>query len=119
MPSDDLTAWLGPAASQLTPDQLDTVRVEADRIQQRYPDADEHNERTAALSAVVQYLLRETTAAEVAGLLAGARTQERMAFASATWTAVMMHRTGGTSKSAAAASCGVDRMSLLKALGER
>lgn len=116
--TDDLMAWLGPAATELSPEQAERVAVEAHDIEQRYPDPDEQAERDAALSATVQYLLGETAAADVSRALIEARRREREAYVAALQTAVMLVRDGGQKKGSAAA-CGVDRMSLLKALGER
>jgi hypothetical protein len=116
--SDDLMAWLGPAADELTPEQIERVAAEARNIDERYPDPDEQPEREAALSATVQYLLGETTAEEVNRSLIDARSRERDAYVAALQVAVMLHR-DGTPKATAAREAGIDRMGLLKALGER
>ncbi|MGI5153487.1 hypothetical protein ACQEVC_45410 [Plantactinospora sp. CA-294935] len=119
-PSDDLMAWLGPAADELTPEQIERVTAEARAIAERYPDPDEQPERDAALSAVVQYLLGETTPEDAAHELSSARLREQRAFAAATWMAVMLVRDNPVRyKAVAAQRAGIDRMSLLKALGER
>lgn len=122
--SDDLMAWLGPAAEDLTPEQIDRVRAEATAIHERYPDPDHQPERDAALSAVVQYLLGEATPEDAARALVEARRREREAYAAALWMAVMLvgdnppqGRRGY--KKTAAERAGIDRMGLLKALGER
>jgi len=124
MPSDDLMEWLGPAREDLTAEQIDRVRAEARRIDERYPDADEQGERDAALSAVVQHLLGETTPEEAARTLIDARAAERRAYAAALQHAVMVvgdnvQAGRPPQKATAARLAGVDRMSLLKALGER
>ncbi|HEU4752841.1 MAG TPA: hypothetical protein VFU47_07005, partial [Armatimonadota bacterium] len=116
--TDDLMAWLGPAAADLTPEQIDRVRTEAAAIRRRYPDPDEQPERDAALSAVVQYLLGEFGPGDAARALIDARRREQEAVAAATWVGVMLVREGAA-KTAAAAAAGIDRMTLLKALGER
>src|SRR5689334_18644643 len=59
--ADDLRPWLGPAWDQLSADQRDRLAEESDRIAARYPDSDDSDEREAALSAAVQYLLGETS----------------------------------------------------------
>lgn len=118
MPTDDLMAWLGPAAADLTAEQLETLAEEAHRIADRYPDPDEQAERDAALSAVVQYLLGDATPEDAGRALVAARLREREAFATAEAVAVMLVR-DGSAKAAAARRVGIDRMSLLKALGER
>ena len=113
-----LMAWLGPAADVLTDEQIECI-VDADRdIEQRYPHPDEEDERQAALSIAVQYVLGETSAEEVSRELRAARSRERAAYVAALQVAVMMVR-GGMSKSAAAKTAGIDRMGLLRALGER
>lgn len=118
MTDTDLMAWLGPAADELTPEQIERVAAEARRIGERYPDPDEQPERDAALSAVVQYLLGDTTPEDAQRALTEARRREAEAFAAATWVGVMLVD-DGTKKATAARVVGIDRMSLLKALGER
>lgn len=113
-----LIAWLGPAAEELTDEQVDQVAEEARAISERYPHPDEQAERDAALSVVVQHLLGEITPDEAARALMDARQRERCAFAAAEWLGVMLVR-GGAKKAVAARAVGIDRMSLLKALGER
>lgn len=114
----ELAAWLGPAADQLTTEQADRVAAEARRIAERYPDPDEQDERDAALSATVQYLLGETTPDKTGRALIEARRRERAAYVAAEQVAVILVR-DGAKKASAARAVGIDRMSLLKALGER
>ena len=76
--STDWTAWLGPAADELTGEQRDRLDDEAAEIIERIgDDPDDQDDRDAALSAVVQYLLGETTidqaGRERAATLAAAR----------------------------------------------
>jgi hypothetical protein len=113
-----LITWLGPAADDLAPEQIERVADEARRIDERYPDPDEQPERDAALSAVVQYLLGETTPEDVSRALIEARRRAHEAYVAAEQVAVMLVG-DGTAKAAAARQAGIDRMSLLKALGER
>src|SRR5690606_41024394 len=75
-------------------------------------------ERDAALAAVVQHLLGETSPEAAGRALLDARRREREAYAAAETIAVMLVG-GGSPKSTAARRVGIDRMSLLKALGER
>lgn len=116
--TDDLMAWLGPAADELTPEQIERVADAARDIEQRYPDPDEQRERETALNATVQYLLGEVTAEEANRALVEARLRERDAYVTALQVAVLRHR-DGTPKATAARESGIDRMGLLKALGER
>lgn len=113
-----LLAWLGPAADELTPEQIERVADEAHRIGDRYPHPDDHHRYEAALSATVQYLLGETTPEDANRALINARRRQDAAYAAAEQIAVMLTR-DGTAKAAAARAAGIDRMSLLKALGER
>lgn len=114
----ELMAWLGPAADELTAEQIERVATEARRIAERYPDPDEQDEYNAALSATVQYLLGETTPEDANRALIDARRREREAFVAAEQIAVMLVG-DGAQKATAARQVGIDRMSLLKALGER
>ncbi|MFI2664898.1 hypothetical protein [Micromonospora carbonacea] len=118
MATDDLMAWAGPAWAELTDEQRDQLAAAADDITQRYPDPDDQDDRDAALSATVQYLLGEATADDTARALLAARRAARAAYVAAVQHAVMMVR-AGRQKKAAALACGIDRMTLLKALGER
>jgi hypothetical protein len=120
----DLTDWLGSAADALSTEQLERFYAEADDIAQRYPDEDEQQERDAAMSAVVQYLLGEVTPQQAANELIDARRRERAAVVSAVQMAVMQVRDRELAgqrpdKAGAARAVGIDRMTLLKALGER
>lgn len=116
--TDDLTAWLGPALDDLTPEQVERVRAEADRIAERYPHPDHQDEREAALSAAVQYLLGETKAIDVANALTAARMAEARASAAAQQVATMLVADKVASEVVAARDCGIDRMTLRKALGK-
>lgn len=113
----ELMAWLGPAAEELTEEQIQQVAEASDEIDARY-HADLQDQRDAALSAVVQFLLGETTPEDANRELIAARNAADRAYAAALQVAVMAHRSG-TPKATAAREAGVDRMSLLKALGER
>lgn len=116
--NDDLMAWLGPAAADLTAEQIERVAEAARDINERYPDPDDQADRDAALSAVVQYLLGDTTAEDANRALIDARRREREAYVAALQVAVLLAG-DGVPKAVAARRAGVDRMRLLKALGER
>lgn len=115
---DSLMAWLGPAADELTPEQMERVAEASADIDARYPDLDFEDERQAALSATVQYLLGSTSAEAANRKLITARRREREAYVAALQIAVLMVR-DGTPKATAAKAAGIDRMGLLRALGER
>ena len=114
----ELMAWLGPAADELTPEQIERVAGEARRIADYYPDPDEQPERDAALSAVVQYLLGETTPEDAGRALIEVRRREAEAYAAAQWIGVMLVR-DGSQDAPAARRAGIGRMGLLEALGKR
>lgn len=107
------------AVDELTAEQVEAVRTAARDLDERYPDPDEQPEREAALSATVQYLLGETGTEDAKRRLIAARTEERAAYVAALQVAVMAHRHGGVAKATAAREVGIDRMRVLKALGER
>lgn len=115
----ELLAWLGPAADQITPRQLSTLIDTARDLDTRYPDPDEADEREAALSAIVQLMLDETTPEDANRRLITARAEERRAYVAALEIAVFRARHDGVPKAVAARESGIDRMRLLNALGER
>lgn len=124
MNTNEVADWLGHAASEITPEQLERLADMSRDIDQRYLDPDEQGERDAALSAALQHLLGETTAEDAARTLIDARTAADRAYAAALQHAVMLVRDREAAgerpnKLGAAKAAGVDRMSLLKALGER
>jgi len=114
----ELLNWLGDTVT-LTGEQMDHLIDASLDIDQRYPDEDEQLERDAALSAALQYLLGETTPDIARETLVSARAAERRAYVAALQMAVMAHRLGGVDKAPAARAAGIDRMRLLRALGER
>lgn len=111
----ELTAWLGPAAAELTPEQITRIGQVARDLAERFPD---EGDRETALSTAVQYLLGDTTADEIGRRLLDARLAARAAYVAAEQYAVMLVDDGAP-KAVAARAVGIDRMSLLKALGER
>lgn len=116
--TDDLMEWLGPAAEHLTAEHIERVRLAASEIHKRYPDPDESWERDVARSAVVMYLLGETTPEQAAQALRSSRRIEQAAYIHALQVARELVR-DQCPKKTAAEMVGVDRMSLLEALGER
>lgn len=115
---EDLTPWLGDTAADLTTEQLDRLCAEADRIDARYPDPDEADERNAALSAAVQYLLGDADASTAGAELAAARAAAERAMVAAQQIAVMTVADGG-SEAETARRIGVTRMTVRQALGKR
>lgn len=58
----DVIAWLGPAASDATPEQVDALVDAANAIAARYPDEDdEQQEREDALSGACRIILGDDT----------------------------------------------------------
>lgn len=114
----ELEAWLGPALSDLAPEQVDRLIEAAQEIEQHYGDPDDADLREAALSAAVQYLLGDITPEQAAAELAAARLVQARASAAAQQIAAMMVF-DGVPKARAARQCGIDRMTLLTRLGER
>lgn len=115
----DLDAWLGPALDELTPEQREVVVDAARDIAGRYPDPDDQHRREAALSATVQYLLGEITPDEAGRAKVAAELARDAAAAAAIQVAVLRHRVDRVDKAVAAREAGINRMTLLKALGER
>lgn len=112
----ELEAWLGPAADDLTPDQIDRLHRVAREIHARYPD--DADNREAALTAAVQWMLGDITLDQARNQLVSARIAAARASAVAQQVAVMAHA-DGMPESRAAAAVGIDRMTLRKALGKR
>jgi hypothetical protein len=114
----DIEAWLGPALDEMTEEQIDRMQQAADRIDDRYPDPDDEQEREAARIAACQYLLGETTIDDVRESLLRARLQVGEALAAAQQIAVLCVADGMT-EAEAARRAGIDRMTIRKALGKR
>ena len=117
MTTTDFTAWLGSAADDMTPEQRARFDAEAPEILAMWPDPDDQAERDAALSALVQYLLGETSPTEAGYQL----TRARIALAEALAAAKVLARFAvqdGMSEVQAAAQVGLDRMTVRKVLGK-
>lgn len=113
----ELEAYLGDALADMTTEQVDRLHAEADRIDARYPDPDEQEERDAAMSAAVQYLLGETSIDDAARALITAQRARDAAMAAVQQIAVMAHADGMTQE-VAAQRAGIARKTLLRALGK-
>jgi len=112
---DELKPWLGPAIADLDADQLDRLQRESDRLDRAYPDPDEINEWTAAMSAATQYVLGETTVADAGRALTAARLAESEAMAASKQLAAMANQ-DGMSQVQAAFQAGIDRKWLIRYL---
>lgn len=115
----ELKAWLGPAAAEMTGEEIERFADVASLLQARYPHPDQAHERESAMSAVVQVFLGEATAHDIRDHLAGVLLEAARTRAAAVGAAVGLVRVYGVGKSAAAHAVGINRMTLLEALGER
>lgn len=118
MQQHEIDAWLGTARADLTDHQYQTLVAETAVIEARYPDPDDQDERDAALSATVQHMLGETTTLAAGAVLLAARADAARALSAARQVA-RLAALDGTPKARAAREAGIDRMTLLKDLGER
>src|SRR5690554_549257 len=109
----ELEAWLGPALDQLTPDAIDRLHREAEAIDARYPDPDDADDREAALTAAVQYMLGELTVEEAGRRRRETRAAERHARVQAIQLACMAEA-DGMPTAAAARVAGIDRQVLIR-----
>ena len=109
---------LGPAADELTEEQRERFADEWDEIDARYPDPDDNDERLAALTACVQYLLGETDVYQAGFEREAAQREAARAYAASRQVA-RMAALDGAPKATAARDASIDRMVLLKDLGVR
>ena len=114
----ELLAWLGPAADQLTAEQIQRLSREAEAISRRY-DPDLHEEREAALSAAVRYLLGDTTLDEVGAERRRTLNAESVARAAAIQVAAMYAEDHAISERQLAERSGIDRQTLRARLGKQ
>ncbi|WP_300680733.1 hypothetical protein [Nocardioides sp.] len=114
----DWTAWLGPAADEMTDHQRERFEREAaEAIDRIGDDPDLQEERDAALSAIVQYLLGETTIDEAGE--ARTRTQREARYASlAAQQIARLAVQDGMSEEEAGWRAHLTRMTVRKALGK-
>ena len=109
----ELEAWLGPALAELTPEQVSRLHREAEAIADRWPDPDDADDREAALTAAVQYLLGELTVEEAGRRRRETREAERHARVQAIQVACMAEA-DGMPAAAAARAAGIDRQVLIR-----
>lgn len=115
----DWTAWLGPAAEEMTDEQRALFEAEAEAATERIGDhPDLAHEREAAWSLIMQYLLGETTLDEVGEKWRTARD----AYAEALRDVKTVARVAASSRvpeAEVARRAGLDRMQVRKLLGKR
>jgi len=109
----ELVAWLGPAAEDLSPAQIDRLLAEAVKIDERYPDPDDADDREAALVAATQYLLGELSVEEAGRHRRATMLAERRARVQAIQVACMAAE-DGMPTAAAARKAGIDRQVLIR-----
>lgn len=109
----ELEAWLGPALEDLTQEQVDRLHREAQAITTRYPNPDDADDREAALTAAVQYMLGELTVEEAGRRRRETRAAERHARVQAIQVALMAAADGMPTATAARAA-GIDRQVLIR-----
>lgn len=117
MITEAMTAWLGPAAEELTEDQLDRFERIWDEVDERYPGEGDEDIAAEVLSTAVQYLLAEVTIDEAGAKRAATRTESLRASAAAQQIAIMAVE-DGMSEAEAARRAKIDRMWLRKRLGK-
>src|SRR5690606_1438439 len=112
----ELEAWLGPALDDLTTEQVDRLHREAQAIEARYPSPDDTDDREAALTAAVQYMLGELTVEEAGRRRRETKAAERHARVQAIQVALMSAE-DGMPTAAAAREVGLDRQVLIRRAG--
>lgn len=123
----ELLAWLGPAADEMTDEQMDDFAGMVRDIESVYPHPareddgtippdDEAEERTEAMSGALQVLLGDATTAEIGAGLMRARAAEASALARAKG-AVIAGSAAGISQSQLGRDLGLDRMTVRAVLG--
>lgn len=119
----DYTAWLGPAAEEMTPEQRSRFDEEATLLDVTYL-VDEDGDQAdwdAAASATVEWILGPACASAVDMVgrqLLHLRLAERRAYVTAVQTA-RLAALDGMAEAEAARLAQIDRMTLRKALGKR
>jgi len=114
----ELTAWLGPADAELTDAQYQRFADEVTAIIARYPlGADDEQERTAAMSAALQWILGGTNVAAAGDDLLRTRISAAVAMAAAQQVA-RMAVLDGAAEATTARAIGLDRMTVRKVVGK-
>lgn len=123
MQSSELEAWLGDDHG-LIAEQVTELLATAGDIEQRYPDADDNDERQAALTAAYRLMVEDAVAVsdDLAEQVTRSRIEESKALAGARQAALTLVRPGGRglqSEQGFASYVGVDRMTVRGWLGKR
>ena len=111
----EMDAWLGDFADDLTADQRDRLKSVFEQIEGRYhPDMTE--ERLAATSAAAAIAFGDSTLTALADEWRAARERERAAMAAL--TGAIIYSAGEMTEAQIVTATGVNRMTILKALGK-
>lgn len=110
-----LLAWLGPAISDATPDQLDAIARAADTINAKYADPDLADDREAALTGAVQLMLGDDTLGGLGQAYRSAAAAAETARLTLVGAVIAAHQ-AGASVSAIAAEAGLSRPSVYAAI---
>ena len=113
MRPDELDAWLGDFADDLSDDQKEHLARVAEALAARYPD---EREGQAAMVGATQVAFGDTTLGEAADVWRAARAAEREAMAALTG-AVMMSADTKT-EAEIVAETRINRMTIRKAMGK-
>lgn len=114
----DWTQWLGDAAEDMTDGQRERFEAAADEAMERIgDDPDDQGERDAALTAICQYVLGETTLDAAGERRTRTMRAEREASIAAQALAVLAVG-AGMAEAEAARRARLDRMTVRKALGK-
>lgn len=114
-------AWLGPAADNITDEQLDRFDLVADTVQARWPSPDEQDARDEALSGALQVIVGDDTLEGLAQAWRAAAQVERARMAALTGALLASStgaRTGSGSEADLIARAGVTRGTVRRALGK-
>ena len=110
----DPDAYLGPFADTASDEQKTALTRAAGMVTTRYPDPDDDSEQ--AMSGAAQIILGDATLEGLAATYATARRAEREAMAQLVGAVIAASETN--SEVAIAASTGLNRMTIRKALGK-
>lgn len=106
--SPDQQAWLGDAAETLTDEQAGQFVTGWDYVAANWPDTDDQGVRDAALAAVAEYVLGDTTLPDLAVIMHQARAQLQEATAACQAVSALAYH-DGVSESEVARQVRVDR----------
>ena len=113
------TAWLGPAADNVTDAQLIAIDAASDAINARWPEPDLAELRESALSAAVQVIVGDETLESHAAAWHAIRGQEQLRHAALTGALIASStgaRSGKGSEADLVTRSGASRLTVRKAL---